>query len=163
VNSPSFGPIRSPLLIVISGPSGVGKDSLLGGLKARKLPFHFVVTVNTRAPRPDEVEGQDYIFISQEKFEEMKAAEELLEHAKVYNDFKGVPRSQVREAMNSDKDVIMRLDVQGAETIRKTAPEALLIFLTTSSEEELVERLRSREFPRQKRKFRALGNLIMLW
>lgn len=142
--SPHFGPIFSPLLIVISGPSGVGKDSLLRELKARELPFHFVVTVNTRAARPDEKEGVDYIFISRAKFEEMKSQGELLEAAKVYNDYKGVPREQVKEAMASGKDVLMRLDVQGAATIRKATSEALLIFLTTTSKEELVERLRAR-------------------
>ena len=144
-DSPHFGPIFSPLLIVISGPSGVGKDSVLRELKARGLPFHFVVTVNTRAPRHDEQEGVDYIFISPEKFEEMKSRGELLEAAKVYNDYKGVPRKQVKEAMASGKDVLMRLDVQGAATIRDAASDALLIFLTTSSEEELVDRLSSRK------------------
>ena len=142
--SPQFGPVFSPLLIVISGPSGVGKDSVLRELKARKLPFHFVVTVNTRAPRQDESEGVDYIFISREKFEEMKTEGQLLEDAKVYNDYKGVPREQVKKAMATGKDVVMRLDVQGAATIRGVASEALLIFLTTSSEEELVERLQER-------------------
>jgi guanylate kinase len=142
---PDFGPIQLPLLIVISGPSGVGKDSVVRGLKESGLPLHFVVTVNTRPPRPDEIDGEDYIFITHEKFQEMKANGELLEHAAVYNDFKGVPREQVRAAMASGKDVLMRLDVQGADTIRRVAPEALLIFLTTSSEEELIARLKARK------------------
>ena len=142
--SPHLGPIQKPLLIVISGPSGVGKDSVLRELRARQKNLHFVVTVNTRAPRPDEKEGVDYHFISKEEFQSMLAAGDLLEDAHVYNDFKGVPREQVRSAIASGKDVLLRLDVQGAATIREKAPEALLIFLTTSSEEELFDRLRSR-------------------
>ena len=143
--APQFGPIHTPLLVVLSGPSGVGKDSVRRSLQARNLPLHFVVTVNTRPPRADETDGVDYIFISQERFEEMKAGGELLEHAHVYNDFKGVPREQVKDAMASGKDVLMRLDVQGAATIKQQAPEALLIFITAASEEELVTRLQSRD------------------
>ena len=144
-NSPQFGPIQQPLLIVISGPSGVGKDSVLELMKARALPFHFVVTANTRPPRPDEIEGQDYIFVTREEFAEMIEKGELIEYAAVYNDYKGIPKAQVRQALESGQDVLMRLDVQGAATVRKFAPEALLIFLTTSSEEELVERLEARK------------------
>lgn len=144
-DTPHFGPLQYPLLIVISGPSGVGKDSVVRALKQRNPGLHFVVTVNTRPPRSDEVDGVDYIFISHQKFEEMRAGGELLEHAEVYNDHKGVPREQVRRAMASGRDVLMRLDVQGAATIREAAPEALLIFLTTASEEELVARLKARK------------------
>ncbi len=143
--APQFGPVHTPLLIVISGPSGVGKDSVLRTLKARNLPLHFVVTVNTRPPRADETNGVDYIFISKAEFEAMQSAGELLEHAKVYNDFKGVPRQQVKDAMASGKDVLMRLDVQGAATIKQQARGALLIFITAASEEELVQRLQGRE------------------
>lgn len=142
---PQLGPQPQPLLIVISGPSGVGKDSVVRALRARDLPLHFVVTVNTRAPRTDETDGVDYIFISHEEFERMRSEGKLLEHAQVYNDYKGVPRQQVKEAMASGKDVLMRLDVQGAATIRAAAPEALLIFITTSSEKELVQRLEARK------------------
>jgi guanylate kinase len=134
-----------PLLIVISGPSGVGKDTVLQRMKERNLPFHFVVTAATRAPRPNEVHGVDYFFLSHDEFAEMIEQGELLEYAIVYNDYKGIPKAQVREALASGKDVIMRLDVQGAETIRNLCPEALLIFLTTQSEAEMVERLRQRK------------------
>jgi guanylate kinase len=130
-----------PLLIVISGPSGVGKDAVIDCMKHRQLPFHFVVTAATRKPRPDEVNGVDYIFVSHDEFADMIEKGELLEHAIVYNDYKGIPKAQVRQALESGKDVVMRLDVQGAETIRKLCPDALLIFLTTQSEEELIQRL----------------------
>lgn len=140
-----FTPLQfSPLLIVISGPSGVGKDSVLIRMKERGLPFHFVVTATTRAPRASEVHGRDYFFYSKDEFAQMIDEGELIEYALVYSDYKGVPKQQVREAMASCKDVIMRVDVQGAETVRRLAPEALLIFLTTESEEELVGRLKAR-------------------
>jgi guanylate kinase len=133
-----------PLLIVISGPSGVGKDSVVQRMKERELPFHFVVTATTRPKRPDEVHGVDYFFMSQEEFDEMIEQDELLEHALVYSDYKGIPKQQVRQALASGKDVVMRIDVQGAETIHNLCPEALLIFLSTRTEEELVKRLQAR-------------------
>jgi guanylate kinase len=133
-----------PLLIVISGPSGVGKDSVVQRMKERDLPFHFVVTATTRPKRPDEVHGVDYFFMSQEEFDEMIEQDELLEHALVYSDYKGIPKQQVRQALASGKDVVMRIDVQGAETIHNLCPEALLIFLSTRTEEELVKRLQAR-------------------
>lgn len=133
-----------PLLVVISGPSGVGKDTILDHMKQRGLPFHFVVTATTRPRRPGEVEGEDYFFVEEQQFLDMIEKGELIEHALVYNDHKGVPRQQVREAMESAQDVVMRVDVQGAKTIRALAPEALLIFLTAGDEEELARRLRKR-------------------
>jgi guanylate kinase len=134
----------NPLLIVISGPSGVGKDSVLEEMKARGLPFHFVITATTRAARPDEVNGKDYFFLSQDEFAKMIDEGELLEYAVVYQDYKGIPKSQVREALASGKNVIMRIDVQGAETVRKLAQDALMIFLTPQNEEELINRLQNR-------------------
>ena len=133
-----------PLLIVISGPSGVGKDSVIQGMKERDQPFHFVVTVTTRPPRPGERHGEDYFFISEAEFFRMVERGELIEHAAVYEGYKGVPRQQVRQALASGLDVILRLDVQGAAAIRELCPEALLIFLVTPEETELVERLIAR-------------------
>lgn len=134
-----------PLLIVLSGPSGVGKDTVLQRMKERDLPFHFVVTATTRPKRENEVHGKDYFFVSKDEFARMIEADELIEYAIVYGDYKGPPKEQVRQALASGKDVVMRLDVQGAATIRKLAPEALLIFLTTASEEEMVNRLKARK------------------
>ena len=109
------------------------------------MPFHFVVTATTRPKRENEVHGVDYFFVTKEEFARMIEQNQLIEYAIVYSDYKGIPKQQVREALASGKDVIMRLDVQGAETVRKLAPEALLIFITTDSEEELVGRLKARK------------------
>jgi guanylate kinase len=136
---------RQPLLIVISGASGVGKDTVIQRMQERRLPFHFVVTATTRAARPGEVHGRDYFFISNDEFAEMIEKNELLEYAIVYNDYKGIPKQQVRDALATGHDVIMRLDVQGAAKIRSIASGAVLIFITTSSEEEMVARLRARK------------------
>jgi hypothetical protein len=112
-----------PLLIVISGPSGVGKDTVVQRMQERGMPFHFVITATTRPKRDNEVNGVDYFFVNKEEFARMIEQNELIEYAFVYNDYKGIPKQQVREALASGKDVVMRLDVQGAETVRKLAPE----------------------------------------
>jgi guanylate kinase len=114
-------------------------------MKERDLPFHFVITATTRPQRDGEQHGVDYFFISTEEFIEMIDQGELLEYAIVYDDYKGIPKEQVRQALASGNDVIMRLDVQGAATIRKISPEAILIFLTTQDEQELIERLEERK------------------
>jgi guanylate kinase len=136
---------KEPLLVVISGPSGVGKDTVIQRMKERELPFHFVVTATTRPARAGEVHGVDYFFLSSDEFARMIEADEMLEYAIVYNDYKGIPKEQVRQALASGKDVLMRIDVQGAATIREISPEAVLVFLTTQNETELVNRLKARK------------------
>jgi guanylate kinase len=131
-------------MVVISGPSGVGKDTVVERMQARGLPFHFVVTATTRARRGREVEGVDYFFLSQAEFERMIQAGEFIEHAMVYGEHKGIPRAQVQQALASGIDVVLRVDVQGAKTLRQLYPEALLIYLVTPSEQELVQRLKRR-------------------
>ena len=134
-----------PVLVVLSGPSGVGKDSVILGLKESGYPFYFVVTATTRPKRHNEVDGIDYHFVSVGDFAEMIENNELLEYAVVYGDYKGIPKKHVREALASGQDVIMRIDVQGAATIRALVPNAVTIFLTAESEEELVRRLQLRK------------------
>ena len=134
-----------PVLAVLSGPSGVGKDATLQAMQERRDNLYFVVTATTRPRRPNEVDGVDYHFVSMGEFAEMIEAEELLEYAIVYGDYKGIPKKHVRAALASGKDVIMRIDVQGAATIRRLIPNAVTIFLTAESEEELVRRLLERK------------------
>lgn len=131
--------------MVLSGPSGVGKDSVLERMKERGLPFHFAVTATTRPRRPSEREGVDYQFLSEEEYDRLLAEDGFLEHASVYQHRYGVPRAPIRQALAEGRDVIMRTDVQGADTIRRLVPEALLIFLAPPSPEELEQRLRARE------------------
>lgn len=134
----------APLLIVISGTSGAGKDSVIKAMQKRGLPIHFVVTATSRAKRPNEVDGVDYLFVTRQRFEEMIANDELIEHAVVYGEYKGVPRQQVMDALASGKDVVLRVDVQGALALRKQFPQAVLIFLSAEDLQEVAARLENR-------------------
>lgn len=134
-----------PLLIVLSGPSGVGKDATMDRLRDLGVEFYQVVTATTRPRRPNEQDRVDYHFISMSRFAEMIEAHELLEHAVVYGEYKGIPKAEVRQGLASGKDVVLRVDVQGAATIRRLVPQTVTIFLVASSEEEMVERLHERQ------------------
>ena len=134
----------APLLLVLSGPSGVGKDLLLSRLREAGRPYHFTVTATTRPMRGGELDGVDYHFVSAERFEAMIAGEELLEWARVHGNYYGVPKAQVMDALGRGLDVILKIDVQGAATVRRLAPDALFIFLAPPSEAELERRLRGR-------------------
>ena len=134
-----------PLVIVISGPSGVGKDETINHMQARGRDFHFVVTATTRPRREGETDGVDYHFVSMEQFAEMIDEDELLEYAVVYGDYKGIPKQQVRDALSSGKDVVLRIDVQGARTMKQILPDAIFIFLMADSMDELERRLRERK------------------
>ena len=133
-----------PLLVVLSGPSGVGKDAALARMKQLDRPWHFVVTATTRPQRPGEQGGEDYIFLDTDAFLKMKERDEFLECAQVYGRWYGVPRSQVRQGLHGGRDVILKVDVQGAETVRGLAPEAVFIFMVPSSFDELRSRLAQR-------------------
>ena len=133
------------LLVVISGHSAAGKDTVIQRMKERDLQIHFVITATTRPARDDEQHGVDYFFVSHDEFARMIENDELIEYAIVYKDYKGVPREQVDSALASGKDVIMRVDVQGAASIRELYPEAILIFVTAQNEEELIRRLVDRK------------------
>ena len=134
-----------PVVMILSGPSGVGKDSALDALEQLGVTFHRVVTATTRPPRPGEVDGVDYHFVSMTRFAEMIENDELIEYARVYGDYKGVPKSEFIEPLKQGIDVVMRVDVQGAETMARKLPGAITVFLTTSTEEELIRRLRDRK------------------
>ncbi len=144
-NSDPYHREESPLMVVISGPSGVGKDATLKKMKEMGYPFHFVVTATTRAKRPGEVDGVDYFFVTQGEFARLIEHGELLEYAVVYGQYKGIPKQQVRDALASGKDVILRIDVQGAATMKRLVSDAVFIFLTAESEEALIKRLMERK------------------
>ena len=130
-----------PLLIVISGPSGVGKDATITKMKELGLPFHYVVTTTTRQKRDYEKDGVDYHFISKENFQKYIDDGMLLEWAEVYGNYYGVPKGEVRTYLAQNKDVILKVDIQGAASIKKMAPEAIFIFLMPPSINELSNRL----------------------
>ena len=133
-----------PLLVVLSGPSGVGKDAALEKLKQLDRPWRFVVTATTRQPRAGEQEGKDYIFLELDTFLKMKERDEFLECAEVFGNWYGVPRNQVRQGLQEGRDVILKIDVQGADTVRRLAPEAVSIFMVPGSYEQLRRRLNLR-------------------
>ena len=135
---------RHPLLVVLSGPSGVGKDAVLERMKRLGSHYHFAVTATTRPMREGEREGEPYHFVARAGFERMIANGELLEWAEVYGNLYGVPRAQVERALGQGRDVLVKVDIQGAKTIRGLAPDAVLVFLAPPSYDELARRLTSR-------------------
>ena len=134
-----------PLLVVVSGPSGVGKDAVFQYMRELDRPWHFVVTATTRPRRRSERNGIDYLFLDTEEFEHMRKGEQFLECAEVYGNWYGVPKQQVRDALAKGKDVFVKLDVQGAATVRALVKDALMIFLAPPSIAELERRLRFRQ------------------
>ena len=140
----SLIPASAPLVVVLSGPSGTGKDAVLGVMKARGMPLAYVVTNTTRPHRNGEIDNINYHFVSQHEFNSLVEKNELLEHARVYGYSYGVPKAPVRKALEEGKDVILKVDVQGAMTIKKNLPGAVLIFLMPPSLEELAQRLKGR-------------------
>jgi guanylate kinase len=138
------------MLIIISGPSGVGKDTIIDALRrrdreaGRETQRHYVVTCTTRPPRNGEVDGVDYEFLSREEFLRIRAARGFLEANEVHGNWYGSPREQVRNALVAGRDVILKIDVQGAQVVKEQVSEALLIFVIPPSLEELFERLRAR-------------------
>ncbi|HLZ72224.1 MAG TPA: guanylate kinase [Dehalococcoidia bacterium] len=133
-----------PLLVVLSGPSGAGKDAVLQALKGRGAPYHFVVTATTREPRPGEREGIDYHFLSEAEFLRLRDADGLVEYVLYHGTYRGVPKDQVRAALTAGRDAIMRTDVRGALAIKQMAPGAVLIFIAPPSLEALRQRMQAR-------------------
>ncbi len=134
----------SPLLVVLSGPSGVGKDAVLSRMREMGRPYFFTVTATTRPLHPTERDGVAYVFVTMERFQALRDSGGFLEWAQVYGNWYGVPRAQVAEALAQGRDVVVKTDVQGAATIRGLAPEGVFIFLAAPSLEELAKRLRAR-------------------
>ena len=134
----------NPLVVVISGPSGVGKDTLLERMSEMGFDYHFTVTATTRAPRPGEKCGVNHFFLTRDRFLEMVDNSELLEWARVFGNFYGVPKEQVRQALTKGRHVLIRVDVQGARRLRTIVPEAVFIFVAPPSTESLRVRLLER-------------------
>lgn len=134
------------LLVIISGPSGVGKDTIIDALarRPREPDYHYVVTCTTRAPRRGEIPGVSYQFLTPRKFHELRDAGELLEANRVHGNWYGTPRRQVAQALAEGHDVILKIDVQGAQAVKARVPDALLVFIVPPSLEALFQRLRSR-------------------
>jgi guanylate kinase len=136
--------LGKPLLIVLSGPSGVGKDTILNYLKDSNSNLKFVTTMTTRPQRPNEKDNVDYHFVNKDEFQKLLKNNELLESANVYGNWYGVPKEPIRQALKQGNDIIVKVDVQGATSIKKIAPEAVFIFLMPPSMEELANRLKQR-------------------
>ena len=133
-----------PLLVVLSGPSGVGKDAVLARMRKLERPFHYVITSTTRPKRAGEKNGVNYHFLSQKEFQQMIDKHQFLEWATVYGNYYGVPKDDITSALSKGVDTIVKVDVQGAATIKKILPQAVFIFLMPPSVEELEKRLRRR-------------------
>lgn len=134
------------LLVIVSGPSGVGKDTVIDALRTRPRDpdYHYVVTCTTRRPRKGEIPGVSYQFLTRAQFHELRDAGELLEANEVHGNWYGTPRREVAEALAEGHDVILKIDVQGAMVVKQRVPEAMLVFLVPPSLEALFQRLRSR-------------------
>jgi guanylate kinase len=136
----------NPMLVIISGPSGVGKDTIIAAMKERdhRREYHYVVTCTTRERRPGEVDGISYRFVSHKEFQDLRDADELLEANEVHGNWYGTPRDGVRQALSSGQHAILKIDVQGAEVVKSQVPTALLVFVVPPSMETLVEHLKAR-------------------
>ena len=131
-------------LFVLSGPSGVGKDALLSVMKQRRRDIYYTITATTRPKRPDERDDVDYLFMARDDFQRMIDEDGLLEWAEVYGNLYGVPKSQVTDALEAGRNVLLKVDVQGAATVKKLYSDAVLIFLEPPSMESLDRRLMER-------------------
>jgi guanylate kinase len=137
-------PAGPGLVVVLSGPSGAGKDSVLAAAAGRDGRLARVVTAKTRAPRPGERDRVHHLFLSPEEFDDLLARGGFLEHAEVYGHRSGVPRDQVERLLGEGRTVVLRTDVQGARTLRAKIPQALLVFLTVPGVDDLERRIRAR-------------------
>ncbi|MFC2069561.1 guanylate kinase [Chloroflexota bacterium] len=135
---------NNPILLVLSGPSGVGKDAILNRMRERNLPVYHVTTLTTRQKRTGEKDKREYHFIPWEKFQDMIENNLLLEWAEVYGNLYGVPKEPIKRSLEQGQDVIVKVDIQGASTIKKLVPQVVTIFLIPPSMDELLKRLTGR-------------------
>jgi len=133
-----------PRIFLISGPSGVGKDSIIEEIRKIFTDFHFVITAVTRAKRNDEIDGMNHFFITEDKFNEMIENDELIEWSKVYKNYYGVPKHQIDIPLSENRSVILRVDVQGAEKIKSRIPSVITIFIKPENFDQIEKHLSSR-------------------
>jgi guanylate kinase len=133
------------VLLVLAGPSGVGKGTIGRALLAREPRLTWSVSATTRAPRPGEQDGVDYLFVTEDDFRALRDAGAFLEWFEVFGQLKGTPRAPVEEALAQGRDVLMEVDVQGAMAVRQQIPDALLVFVRAPSRETQHERLAGRD------------------
>jgi guanylate kinase len=133
------------LLIVLSGPSGVGKDTIIQKMRDLGLPMHYAITATTRNRRPGEIDGFHYYFLPVEEFQQKQLEGEFLEYAEVYGYWYGPPKQPIRDAVARGQDVLLKIDVQGARSVRRIAPDALFVFLAPPSIKWLRDHLRARK------------------
>ncbi len=156
-SAPQSSP-RQGLLFVLSAPSGTGKDTVINMLKQQGMDFFVVPSVTTRAPRSGESEGNPYHFISLETFERLVSQNELLEYANVHGNWYGQPRKLIRDTLSTGRDVLLKIDVKGAATIRSKVSDAIFIFLIPGSLEELTQRLAGRQTETEEELHRRLAD-----
>ena len=133
------------LLLVLSGPSGVGKGTVKSAIVKNKVfPFEYSVSMTTRKPRPGEINGKDYYFVTQERFKQAISQNELLEYNQYVNNFYGTPKAPVKKMLDEGKDVLLEIDVNGAKKVRKQMPDGVFIFLTPPDLHTLHTRLENR-------------------
>ena len=149
---------RKGLLFVLSAPSGTGKDTVIQTLKQQGINFYVAPSFTTRSPRPGESEGNPYHFVSQETFERMVSEGEFLEYANVHGNWYGQPRSLIRKKLAAGRDVLLKIDVKGAATIKNKVPDAIFIFLVPGSMEELSQRLTERQTETEEEMQRRLAD-----
>jgi guanylate kinase len=138
-------PHRKPILLVVSGPSGSGKDSVIAALRTLEPRIGYCVSTTTRTPRPGETEGVHYHFVSRDRFATMAGAGEFLETREYAGNLYGTPKAFVEQTLRSGRDLVMKPEVNGAMKIKHLYPEAVLVFLTVRTEEELARRLEDRD------------------
>ncbi|MCD6267375.1 MAG: guanylate kinase, partial [Thermotogaceae bacterium] len=137
--------MRRGILFVVSGPSGVGKTSMIKSIISEMEDAVFSVSCTTRPKRPGEVDGEDYFFVSEEEFKRMIEEDAFLEWARVHGYLYGTPKKFVEDTVNKGKDVILDIDVQGALSVKKKVEDAVYIFIAPPSMEDLRERLEKRK------------------
>ncbi len=135
---------KKGVLLVVSGPSGAGKGTICAALLKKYPDLHYSISVTTRAPREGEVEGKSYFFASREKFEEMIAANQLVEYAEVYGNYYGTPRNHVLDILNSGQDILLEIDTDGAMQVKEKFRNGIFVFIAPPSLDELYKRIKKR-------------------